>query len=305
MSLIELIVVVAIIGLLVGLLLPAVQSSREASRRLQCQSQLRQIGLAVENYHTTFQSFPPGVSSDGSFLLTLLPFLERRQEYELIISSNEPCRIAEVPAESPSVYRCPSEISQLPIRTSYSGNLGAVIQRDGANGMFRHLSKNLELDPFQLHGSIRHRDVVDGLSNTAMVGETTVAPLLPGTDNFRVDWVTPVTLTGPTEVESFLNLCESMPKGNQGQNQTAGTDWCDGGLFGVLYTHHLPPNHPRCKNGKSYLLGAYTSGSMHPGGANTLFADGHVHFSSNSTDRTLWQALGSRNGSEILSGPTF
>lgn len=312
-SLIELIVVMAVAAVLLALLLPAVQQVRESARATQCQNRLRQIGLAVFAYESAHGVFPPGATNDATWLVAILPELGLGSLYESMQSTGRNRCLQDdgkyVPV--PAVYHCPSDPIVRLTGNSYAGNLGAVTQRDGGNGIFRNGKGNYDFGRLHFSGEVRVRDVTDGLSQTAMAAEILMVPAKLTLDDvrqeashrgpWRIDWATPVKLTAPGEAEQFIDLCARMPDGAADFNLTAGQDWCGMGMYATLYTHHLPPNHPRCKNGNDFSVGAYPPASLHSGrGANVLFADGHVRFVSQYMDRKAWQAIGSRNGNEVV-----
>jgi len=176
-TLIELLVVLAIIGILVGLMLPAVQAVREAARRMQCQNQLKQIGLALQNYHAAFRKFPPGgiqvrpeipAGKQLAWSAFVLPFLEQSAVYERIDFRyafdhpiNQPA--AATPIES---YLCPSTPRSSPLNrgrgaTDYGGIYGERIN-----------STNYPPRGVMIHDqAIRFREITDGTSRTLMVSE--------------------------------------------------------------------------------------------------------------------------------------
>jgi len=205
--LVELLVVIAIIGILVGLLLPAVQAARGAARSVQCKNNLKQIGLALHNYESAFRSFPPGFISQTtgpwsgvgndpvpeigpgwSALAMMLPQIEERGLYDLIDFSlpishakNERARSSNVPS-----YRCPGDTWQDPVSvwpasigvndlaaTSYVGLLGGADPT--GNGPTGSYLARYEETPFNgmfhRNKAIRHRDILDGTSNTIGMGE--------------------------------------------------------------------------------------------------------------------------------------
>ncbi len=181
-TLIELLVVIAIIGVLVGLLLPAIQSAREAARRIQCANNLRQIGLALHHYHDTHQKLPPGClqwrgpgrpanMKQYAWSALILGFLEQTNVYEQIdfnVPFDSPRNAVPAGVKLP-FYLCPSAQEPLPTgrgKTDYGGLYGQRITARTAtdNGVFIY------------DIALRFSDVRDGLSNTACVAEDTRGP---------------------------------------------------------------------------------------------------------------------------------
>lgn len=176
-TLVELLVVIAIIAILVGLLLPAVQAVRESSRRMQCQNNLRQIGIALHNYHAAFRKLPPGGlqvrpqvrrGKQLAWSAFLLPYLEQSAAYEQInfdYAFDHPVneQAAAVPIET---YLCPSTTRYTPLQdgrgaTDYGGIYGEriVTRNDPPRGVMIH------------DRAIRFRDILDGTSTTLTVSE--------------------------------------------------------------------------------------------------------------------------------------
>jgi prepilin-type N-terminal cleavage/methylation domain-containing protein/prepilin-type processing-associated H-X9-DG protein len=142
-TLVELLVVIAIIGILIALLLPAVQAAREAARRSQCSNNLKQIGLAIHNYHDTFKSFPPGEITPGACCATLsytnwaiaiLPFIEQQSLYDQYHPDlyNEDAANAFVREQIVEAYDCPSDQSALKLEHPGSGPGSGVNYRHGS-----------------------------------------------------------------------------------------------------------------------------------------------------------------------------
>ncbi|HUG67835.1 MAG TPA: DUF1559 domain-containing protein [Pirellulaceae bacterium] len=220
-TLVELLVVIAIIGILVSLLLPAVQAAREAARRMQCSNNLKQIGLATHNYHDTYKSFPPGgitpgpccgTPSAGTWTLFILPFLELQNlhdQYDFnLFNDFDPGRTgrtggknAFVTMQFQAVYTCPSDINTSILERPGSGRGSGKLYAPGSYravsgagsrgggwmdsnqvnafttqnrgvlftvaGRHNNVSRNTNN---RMTGS-RMADIIDGTSNTIMVGE--------------------------------------------------------------------------------------------------------------------------------------
>lgn len=187
-TLIELLVVIAIIAVLIGLLLPAVQKVREAASRAQCQNNLKQIALAFHNYEGSLGHFP-GAGSDGpdktccnastrvgwTWLFQITPYLEQENIYKLPDDAAGNKAVAQSPIKG---YYCPGR-RQVTVygngaRSDYAGNGGVSMTEAGAQGMLiRQWIKPATSNPVDLPVEQRRRigDVIDGLSNTVLVGE--------------------------------------------------------------------------------------------------------------------------------------
>lgn len=309
-TVVELLVSIAIIGLLVAILLPAVLSARASARRAQCQSNLRQFGVAIQSFEATHVHFPPGGDEQLSFHVRLLPHLEQqplRTRIDAAIAAAPgasatfltACQVA---PEHFSAFLCPDDSGSpdqppsLPCGGSnYAGNFGSGVQRFGFNGLFRFLSPTAWGGP----PNIRPQDASDGLSQTAAVGEILLGSGSP--ERLRSLWLTPYSLTLPDELDQFAVLCEAVDPSSAASIGPTGLPWTNGSGGRSLYCHILPPNRPSCTNGGSIPYGAFTAASLHSGGVNLLLADGAVRFISEQIDRDVWRAAGSRNGRELLS----
>ncbi|NND98212.1 MAG: DUF1559 domain-containing protein [Pirellulaceae bacterium] len=176
-TLVELLVVIAIIGILVGLMLPAVQAVREAARRMQCQNHLKQIGLAMQNYHSAYRKFPPGgiqvrpEVADGkqfAWSAMVLPFLEQSATYDRInfdYPFDDPIN-SDVAAKVIPTYLCPTTPRMVPLHYGR-----AAIDYGGIYGE-RIASHNYPPRGVMIHDmAIRFRDITDGTSRTLMIAE--------------------------------------------------------------------------------------------------------------------------------------
>lgn len=297
-TLIEVLVVISIIGLLLAIILPAVQMSREASRRLLCSNQMRQIGIGLANYTSSFNSFPPAMNGRGmSPFASILPFVEQGSLYDAInFNANDWLPSTNI-SFALALYICPSEnlagseLEGTPW-TNYAGNRGGGLQKYGENGAFA----------FPPGTTLAPRDFSDGTGSTAMISEWVLGGENGDRDPHRAIFHTPKRLDQPAELDAFASLCASLDVATAKINhRRKGLNWLHGEFGETLYNHTLPINNHTCLNGTGYQIGAWTAGSRHPGGANVLFADGSLRFIKQSISGDIWRALGSRNGGEAVS----
>lgn len=307
-TLIELLVVIAVIGMLVSLLLPAVQQAREAARRSQCRNNLKQIGLAMHNYHDVHQGFPSGYISDfhhpdrdpdtwdgpqgWAWGMLILPYLDQAPLYQQFDLNRPSWDVANaVPARTPlAVYLCPSASGSVgPIDvTDETGSLLAVFGRSTYVGNSGHDEgwgyaigdwTNVSNGPIFRNSRISARDVSDGLSSTVFVGEH--APII--SDKTWVG-VVPGAAVCANHPERFPVLIEC---------DSAATHVLvhSGPAAGELDVIHAP-NAPTCHVCQMY--------AEHAGGAHVLLGDGSVRFVSEFINVDVWAALSSRNGGEVI-----
>ncbi|MDB5334730.1 MAG: hypothetical protein JWN70_349 [Planctomycetaceae bacterium] len=296
-TLIELLVVIAIIAVLIALLLPAVQQARESARRSQCKNNLKQLGLALHNYHDTFLVMPPGqfqliaqdISGKGtnrsSWMQRILPYIDQAPLYNLLtpgMAGTSDCTTwgSAISTVVPSLV-CPSDPSgpknatytSLP-QQGFSGNyvlcsgstiFGTTGGGGASNGMFYGLS------------STRIRDVTDGTSNTVMAGEILIVKDATKHD-IRGRYYN--TYDGNTLVTTTL-----PPNPSVGDRTETGN--CDG-------TINL--RAPCATSGQNVM---YVR-SMHVGGAHVLLGDGGVRFISDNISSVTFQALGTRGLGEVI-----
>ncbi|MEX0725993.1 MAG: DUF1559 domain-containing protein [Planctomycetaceae bacterium] len=289
-SLIELVVVLGIIGLLLAITIPAVQSAREASRRTQCQSNLRQFGIAMHNYHDVHRMFPPGNNFGASMHVCILPYIDQENLYRTI-----PADVVGLLGPHNFTYHripmfnCQSDhLSDRPTTTNYAMNFGTGVQTYGYNGMFKSIAD----------GPIKSAHVTDGLSATVAMAETLVGSKSAAK---RLVWRTPYELTGADQLEHFAHLCRQTAETTAPDSGGKGRPWTDGNPPSTVYNHILFPNDVSCMNASNVPTGAYSAASMHSGGIYVLMGDGHVRFLSGSIDFHVWRGLGSRDGGEIVS----
>lgn len=301
-TLIECLVTIAIIGLLVGLLLPAVQMAREASRRAQCLNNLRQMGIALNTYLSRVGVFPQSGSLFSSHAM-LLPDLDQRTLYNALNFGDTPIPTLgtvnlTVTTSQISVFICPSDVMALSGggRTNYAGNQGAGFDRSGArqNGPFS-VGKQLP--------TVGMSNIIDGSARTAAICEWTLGPPHGARDSKRSVFRTPSVLM---DEDRFLSTCHDIDAGVAPlTGLIKGDCWSVQGLGSTNYNHELPMNDHSCTNGGLVQEGAWTGGSQHPGGGNVLFVDGHVEFFKDSQSRRTWRAIGTMNAGEIVTDASY
>lgn len=330
-TLIELLVVIAIIGILVGLLLPAVQQAREAARRTQCKNHLKQLGLALNNYHDAHNLFPPGrMRSDWdgngrcfSAYAHLLPYLEATTLYQRInfnANPDDPALNGVPLGQTIPFFLCPSDSS----RVLQSNTVNGVIVNSAVHNYPLNTGTTYPLSPrnpggvpvtgvFFENSSVGFRDFLDGSSQTVCISETIIAEGGPSTwdgvsrtNGFVLTRGNNNSSTGP-ELTDYAGQCHGSGLLLQ---QTRGSRWLYGAPGHSMYNHLRPPNDPDidCRGGLPHSIRSaawwdrlslnVAARSQHTGGVHALFGDGRVQFVSSNVDGRTWLALGSRNGRE-------
>lgn len=280
-TLVELLVVIAIIGILIALLLPAVQAAREAARRSECTNHLKQWGLGLHNYELSNKTFPFGAQDTPrrhAFPPALWPFMEQvslYEKYDFLVDFYGGKNGTAISTVVPYYY-CPSDrvgatYGSQRMRGNYVPNFGSTYQDQ------RDLSDNKFLGaPFSLNKVHRIADITDGLSNTMAMSEV----LVPIKDDTGVMDHRGDIMNNQNSAGQFMTL-------NPPNSSLPDHIYCS------------DPNYPAPCQHANWGYAAYVSArSKHPGGVNTLRCDGSVGFISSTIDLSLWRALGSSQGRE-------
>lgn len=336
-TLVELLVVIAIIGILVALLLPAVQAARESARRTQCLNNLKQIGLALHNYHDVLKSLPfgKGPSYPGAPIYArwsthalMLPYLEQSNLQQAIDFRAPPATpgmggvINFMPAYSnPSGvntqicrtgfagFLCPSDggpyDGSWPGQNNYAGNQGGwLCDRADLPGSANDIAPaEVQTGVLYYLSRVGFRDVTDGTSFTAMFSEVLKGR---GAPNPRTDMF---VMQNQNSLDATYQTCSSLNTATATPLTSKwGWSWVMGENCCTLYNHVSPPNTTKCAG--LPFPGTMTNMSMqvppsshHPGGVNVLMVDGSTRPVSNTVELSIWRALGTRSGREYMELP--
>ncbi|MEW4561231.1 DUF1559 domain-containing protein [Bremerella sp. JC770] len=330
-TLVELLVVIAIIGVLIALLLPAVQQAREAARRMECSNKLKQLGIAMHNHHDTYLHFPALRDNNGgtrstnprgnegrnSGLMHILPFIEQGAIYDTLSQPGTfsgtavlafgpirerawyPPYVAKIEA-----FVCPSNPSSP--ANIWSNSFGA---RSYAVSMGDSINSNHNLEnPRGIFGRVDHNErsqidmssITDGTSNTIMMAERSFG--VSGDDkNIRGYFANGVSGLNSSPIDCMTTASQGRYLSSQSvqTGRAVGVQWFDGYPAFTGVTTVLPPNSPSCAVdnwGDSW--GLFSASSYHPGGVMVLMADASVQFIPETID------TGDLTAGESTSGPS-
>lgn len=332
-TLVELLVVIAIIGILVALLLPAVQAAREAARRMQCGNNLKQLGLALHNYHDIYKAFPPArvrnnyggtpathQTSNINWLARILPQVEQQPLYQqidwTIYDGASHANHAQIRNKVIPGYRCPSDPGRGGFPwTGLAGNkyIGGIPNNsDAAANYFYSVGHDTHLRTAAANargiavegrytvasgvsgGSIGMADFVDGTSNTLAVAEGII-----GFPSNRVN-STHGTNNTPDLVTSTDNGCVPIGTASNGLN-CRGATWFRGvEPSTMVFTTLMTPNSRLWDCGANSDMSMFAARSVHPGGVQATLGDGSVQFFSSSIDFNTWKFLGGTKDGETV-----
>lgn len=311
-TLVELLVVIAIVGVLVALLLPAVQAAREASRRSSCVNNLKQLGVALQNFHAAQRRFPPGRGGPAPMVFSaqayLLPYIEEGSiegqidftlaPTSLVIAGVPYSGSANQPAASQTVrvLMCPTDVGEGRVpgstfgATNYAANAGS--------GTLNFGSLTRADGVFFIRSNIDFRKITDGSTYTVAFSERQLGngqpqPAASRDNSQSVIWELNNSMPfGPTPCEAAVSTSGSW-------YSQRGAKWILGNYGNTLYNHYYAPNSPQwdCMN-LPQQMALMTARSNHPGGVNVSFCDGSVRFVVDDVRLEVWRAAATRAGSE-------
>ncbi|MFK7767107.1 MAG: DUF1559 domain-containing protein [Mariniblastus sp.] len=330
-TLVELLVAIAIIGILIGMLLPAVQMVREAARRSSCMNNVRQLVLSAHNYESALKHFPPSYQLDDGATATtngswsihshLLPFCEQANAYKMIefgSAWSDSVNVATgVPTMRVPMFMCPSEINDTVRLDTSTGAAKVHPHNYGFN-----FGSWLVYDPvthvpgdgmFYVNGEVPFGAIKDGTSNTLAVAEVkTFTPYIRNTQD-------PGPIP-PTSSDAFMGYGGQLKLGPSLHQNTGHTEWCDGRVHHSGFTTVFTPNTfvQYESGGETYDIdvnsekegnstskrtyAAITSRSYHTGGIVSIgMMDGSTRTVTGSIDLSVWRSLGTIAGGEVIS----
>ncbi len=330
LTLIELLVVITIIVILIALLIPAVQAARRSARRLECEANLKQFGIALSGYAGALGVYPFGVGADSDGVVPtyssegnrrysmhsqLLPYLEQAALFNALNfavapfdpdTSGNPTVVTgagcnETAAQvTLQVFLCPVDSNRMPSRpwgpVNYRSCNGSTWSARAGDGMFGQSSH------------VRPADVADGLSVTVAMAER-----LRGHDDFlNVDLASDMfRQAGPWDEAAFRTWCgqltdaDALALPRHATSASLGMNWLEGNMSWTRYNHVLPPGQKTCSNGATWNGTALTASSRHDGVVNVLFGDGSARSVRYGVTPEVWRALATIHGGDLVSADAY
>lgn len=305
-TLVELLVVIAIIGVLIALLLPAVQAAREAARRSSCLNNLKQLGLALHHFHDSRRSFPPGRGGPAPTVFSaqayLLPYVEQGGLHSQINFSLAPTNLgiagkvysgaanAAAAAEVVATLQCPSDPAGGRVAGSTFGGTNYVAC--AGSGMLGNGTLNLADGAFFTMSKTRFADLLDGSSHTVAFSERQLGTGAATTQLAANEIPLYILELGPG-IDVSPGACAALATGEWYAER--GAKWILGNYGNTIYNHYHPPNARDwdCMN-LAQQKGQMGARSYHPGGVNVLLCDGSVRFVADGIDLGIWRAAATR-----------
>jgi prepilin-type N-terminal cleavage/methylation domain-containing protein len=321
-TLIEILVVIAIIGILIALLLPAIQKTREAAARTQCQNHLKQLGVALHNYYGTNKKFP-GIGNTSQWAFSLLaqslPYIEQ-QNLQKLIDFNQPLMLGSGGSQTLNppqanaaktvvpLFLCPSD-AQAPVFTTYNSAVWAGTNYVGnaGSGTGTYYDDRFPTDGlFWQDSATTIGQITDGTSNTLLMSEALLG--------LGLDSSGPAATDSRRQLAQISSSVKPAPLGGTAPPLTPAicngaatwhgdrlASWIWGRYHRSAFNAFLPINSltPDCL---AHGMGWYAARSNHFGGVNVLLSDGSVRFVTETIDLNTWRALSTRNGGEVVPG---
>ncbi|MCY2990351.1 MAG: DUF1559 domain-containing protein [Planctomycetota bacterium] len=325
-TLVELLVVIAIIGILVALLLPAIQAAREAARRTQCNNNLKQMALATHNYHDVYRTFPrysyqPANGSWGTFCgysvhTMILPYVEQKAIFERLPNDTNwftadggDGNQAAAWHSKISGFLCPSDADFPANSTWFWGPGNNYVVSTGPTLYYDNGTIGNWPGVFRPHWETRMGDITDGTATTILLSE--IRKGQGDGARYQPGCPVPATFAGNMVFpsEASLNSLGANAAGNTGSYLNShGANWVAASPYQTVFNTAAPPNwaYPSCTttgNLPGYATdrdGCYPARSQHAGGCNHAMGDASVRFITNSIDVATYQALGSRANGEAV-----
>lgn len=308
-TLVEILVVITIITILAALLLPAVQSARESARKNQCLNNLKQIGVALQNYVMSHERLPPGIvrnlkwidpaaTNNTTWIAQILGYLELETIHKQIDWEMQPGNAgsnADIARIDLSIVRCPSDRDEKVDPAYGPTNYVACI---GHTDKAWHASEPIKgyRGAFGVNSDLRYADMLDGSTNTMLVSECLIGADIPFFESDTKEYGKCVAKDDFDPVPVLAKRAMSWFFGRHNQVWTFSTlDKPNGKMYGECELDFTFGD-----DGSHGPVGGYAARSRHPAGVHRLNGDGAVAFTSDSIDSTVWKALGTPAGEELL-----